>query len=430
MLWADETNPDLDPVRHLLVFVYLLGSTSGYLFPDYTTLVTFFEDRGEGHISKPILYNTFLKTLQHACNRQLATDRPGATWGLHSLRKTGYLLAIWAGAPHAQILEAARHSSEKNSRLYSAGAATLKAIAEETGTFMHLDWKPPFVADRQHVRSLSRSSLYLPPQLRSVAALAKHFAESFCKYVKPDAVEDPDSAELGVTTLVRLATTLRTPQTEREKLFQFVDRLDLSASLKAEFAKLLTSFVIASRTAGSPSDASPQMDLPSAQSLGDDRQLVTNLNVSSASSSGGEAGLLPENAEVAATTASNAARMATDTVSSLHEEPVANKRKRVYGEEDLPGRKMLATMNGQDKLQLMLSIHEEVTKLSESAGGSKDKPILKGLTSAAKSFVNGQLNPVINCLTNHCGSDPVAFVGRFGNFSHTTFKKTCSEKCG
>ena len=80
----------------------------------------------------------------------------------------------------------------------------------------------------------------------------------------------------------------------------------------------------------------------------------------------------------------------------------------------------------------MLSIHAEVTKLSELAGGFQRETSLEKVWHQRQNLLwTAQLNPVINnCFTNHCGSDPVAFVGKFGNFSHTTFEKACSEKCG
>jgi len=37
-LWRDDINPELCPIKHLLVFVHLSGSNSGYLFPKKSAL--------------------------------------------------------------------------------------------------------------------------------------------------------------------------------------------------------------------------------------------------------------------------------------------------------------------------------------------------------------------------------------------------------
>jgi hypothetical protein len=45
VLWADDTNPEFCPVLHLLVYLYLLGHESGYLFPNYNCMKNILQGR-------------------------------------------------------------------------------------------------------------------------------------------------------------------------------------------------------------------------------------------------------------------------------------------------------------------------------------------------------------------------------------------------
>ncbi|ORY35210.1 hypothetical protein BCR33DRAFT_722553 [Rhizoclosmatium globosum] len=119
-------------------------------------------------IKEHISYDSFLKTFQAACHCQLAAVRPDATWGLHTFRKTGYLFAEWANAPYAQARVAARHRTDHNSIKYSRDAATLKEIAKQNGTLMELEWKAPYVADRQQALSHNTMRSLVPDNLRDL----------------------------------------------------------------------------------------------------------------------------------------------------------------------------------------------------------------------------------------------------------------------
>lgn len=182
------------------------------------------------------------------CHQVLADDRSNAMWGLHTLRKTGYLLAIWADAPIQEVMQSARHSTSKNSVKYSRDAATLREVAKTNGTLMQLTWRSAFILDRQSARSLNRSRLNVPEELTSVSALSKTYVEIFLKISKPQTVTGPTDPILGVHTAVKAALTFRTPDTEKDRLFAFVRNANLPETDKQLFHSLLTSFLVTVRT--------------------------------------------------------------------------------------------------------------------------------------------------------------------------------------
>ena len=59
-LWADDNCPDLCPVRHLLIYVYLAGIKGGYLFPRSQELVGQ-NKPDDGIYLTCVSYNTFRK---------------------------------------------------------------------------------------------------------------------------------------------------------------------------------------------------------------------------------------------------------------------------------------------------------------------------------------------------------------------------------
>jgi len=65
MLWGDDDVPELCPVRHLLAFLSMLGSRSGYFFPDYATN----SSMSSSHVSSPIAYSTFQEKFKTLCRK-------------------------------------------------------------------------------------------------------------------------------------------------------------------------------------------------------------------------------------------------------------------------------------------------------------------------------------------------------------------------
>jgi hypothetical protein len=51
-------------------------------------------------------------------------------WGTHTLRKTGYILALWGEGELAKIMMSARHNSLNSAKRYFTDALSLLEIAK------------------------------------------------------------------------------------------------------------------------------------------------------------------------------------------------------------------------------------------------------------------------------------------------------------
>jgi hypothetical protein len=116
LLRACDEMPELCPVLHLLIYIYLCNITEGYSFPDL-------DDR-----SKVRQYGTFLMRLTKKFKDILSRDAPLTT---HCFRKTGYLFAVWGGGTFQVIAHSARHEDEKVAMGYHKDAEALKMIANQ-----------------------------------------------------------------------------------------------------------------------------------------------------------------------------------------------------------------------------------------------------------------------------------------------------------
>ena len=115
VLWADNVEPRFCPIRHLLLYVYYCEIKNGYLFPNLNKR------------DVPGDYDVLLKTMKYRFKDILVRKAAVTT---HSFRKTGYLFAIWGGAPVLEVMKSARHKTEKIAANYACDAKTLKQMAE------------------------------------------------------------------------------------------------------------------------------------------------------------------------------------------------------------------------------------------------------------------------------------------------------------
>eukprot|EP00474_Spongospora_subterranea_P008091 CRZ08549.1 hypothetical protein [Spongospora subterranea] len=114
MIWRNDQVPELCLVRHLLAWIHLRPSSTGdYLFPNRN-----------GGIMEYNRFNHSLKTLFRT-----VIGRRGP-WGTHTLRKTGYLMAIWGGGQIEQIMLSARHKTLASAQKYFQDAAALLHLAK------------------------------------------------------------------------------------------------------------------------------------------------------------------------------------------------------------------------------------------------------------------------------------------------------------
>lgn len=135
VLYMMNDCPDLCPVRHLLVYVYLSGIKTGPLFPKETLdnpkrLAEIGKGNGKGSAKKNTkAYSTLLSAIKSLFYDIGQVPR---SWkiGLHSARKTAYIFAIFGGGSNDDISKGARHKSDRNAQSYRQDVRTIKALRE------------------------------------------------------------------------------------------------------------------------------------------------------------------------------------------------------------------------------------------------------------------------------------------------------------
>lgn len=124
-IWADDENPDLCPLRHLLAYLHLSQHRGGPLFPKAAELL---RPPADGVYRKPEDYDNFRVVFKKILIDCLPDRGEGLTVGLHMFRKTGYLFAIWGDAEWCPLKASARHASDENAMLYRKDADSLKEM--------------------------------------------------------------------------------------------------------------------------------------------------------------------------------------------------------------------------------------------------------------------------------------------------------------
>ncbi|KAJ3258571.1 hypothetical protein HK103_003531 [Boothiomyces macroporosus] len=154
-LWVDDENPKFCPIRHLLVYVYFLNLQQGHLFPDTAEL----HDRpGTGIYNTWLPYDKFHKHFVKLCKtisneEEEEGEELKLKWGTHTLRKTGYLFAIWGAEENLDqyhlIMQSARHKNVVCAMKYEQDARTqylMASYCDQDPRKLVSKWKPVIVA--------------------------------------------------------------------------------------------------------------------------------------------------------------------------------------------------------------------------------------------------------------------------------------------
>jgi hypothetical protein len=134
-LWRDWEYPDLCPLLHLLVYIYLAGIKNGFIFPPDKDL----HDKkvgADGCYVEAEKYGTFLKAFKKICDSCLEVYSESETFSctLHVFRKGAYTFRIYAYTQKGKdinytlIRYDARHLNEKEAENYSRDAELHSAV--------------------------------------------------------------------------------------------------------------------------------------------------------------------------------------------------------------------------------------------------------------------------------------------------------------
>lgn len=156
LLWADDEMPEFCPIRHLLIYVFLIGAKKGVLFPQDQELNN---KPPDGHYKNALTYATILKCILDLIKKVV---KKVCRVGTHTCRKTGYFFAIFGKGADDDIMQAARHKTGAHAKKYRQDAATLRTILETQGKFAEnrvSKWKSNFlVMDGVNARALNATS--------------------------------------------------------------------------------------------------------------------------------------------------------------------------------------------------------------------------------------------------------------------------------
>ncbi|CEP00124.1 hypothetical protein PBRA_007858 [Plasmodiophora brassicae] len=156
MIWRCTDVPELCLVSHLLLWLSVSGITSGYLFPKKKGFSDCFD------------FTTFNNQLKKLLSDVVGRD-DGRVWGTHTLRKTGYLLAIWGKGELGQIMLSARHKTvESAKRYYGSAAAFLKMISlQKRSALLTVDytWEAIHMSDHRELVALNENPIGGLPDL-------------------------------------------------------------------------------------------------------------------------------------------------------------------------------------------------------------------------------------------------------------------------
>lgn len=192
-LYCDNECTEFCPVRHLLVYMAWSGITSGLIFPDKHF---FHKDlkpkrstkRSNNPLDKyKILYSEWLCNLRRLFKFVLKREVGDGRLGTHTLRKTGYLFAVWGVLKRinantlerleafqklpdlllSQILSSARHKSVTNASTYQMDSATLYAMVIRENNEEHhriSNWTSICFTSVDNARTITQpSAIYQQP---------------------------------------------------------------------------------------------------------------------------------------------------------------------------------------------------------------------------------------------------------------------------
>lgn len=177
-LFKDDETPEFCPIRALFSHLKTTGIKTGYLFPSPEGLQRKFSDTNNSQMS----YKLWLRRLRKAifnADPEFYKNAKEVKAGTHTLRKTGYLFAVWgveqfcseydplnpgARVPsilYANILASARHSTISNAAKYAMDCSTLyhySRLERFTDTQRVSTWKSIHTVQHNLVSQITRPS--------------------------------------------------------------------------------------------------------------------------------------------------------------------------------------------------------------------------------------------------------------------------------
>ncbi|XXQ34134.1 Tyr recombinase domain-containing protein [Plasmodiophora brassicae] len=413
MIWRCTDVPELCLVSHLLLWLSVSGITSGYLFPKKKGSSDCFD------------FTTFNNQLKKLLSDVVGRD-DGRVWGTHTLRKTGYLLAIWGKGELGQIMLSARHKTvESAKRYYGSAAAFLKMISlQKRSALLTVDytWEAIHMSDHRELVALNENPIGgLPDLFRHVRIFVENLVAQ--RVLAPNKTRN--IIALSQAILQARDQSIDAKIDNILALMQAKGFGDLTGQLVELLARKYALQGVQDRHAPDSADNNADQRR-SARGRNRARPAVSSdkdssgdapANNNDAFNADAERGLHQSQPRAHVPIADNGRQAGgisdEQPRNDLEPEPRSGKRRRrEAGDFDVADRDM-SNIDTHAKLRTMRRIE------IQCAGRAKNS-----FTPSMRTFYYNVLTPVLNCLRRHCNDDDDEFARRWGDqFAHTDFKK-------
>ena len=122
-MWSNDECPDLDPIRILFAYLYVIGWKGGSLFPSFEELD---DPPADGVYVTKLSEEDLYESLKHIFNKVLKHEEK---LGSHTGRKSAYLFAAMQGCRSvASMMEAADHECPKVALRYLQDAEAIMEV--------------------------------------------------------------------------------------------------------------------------------------------------------------------------------------------------------------------------------------------------------------------------------------------------------------
>ncbi|KAI9356475.1 hypothetical protein DFJ73DRAFT_822672 [Zopfochytrium polystomum] len=410
LLARDDAFPELCPIRALMHYVHTCNIKKGFLFPPADMLNSLTAE-GDGNCASPISYESYNKRLKEVCERVIGRS---ARIGTHSMRKTAYFLAVWAGANEIDARQAARHATSASFVGDSSMAQSFMRRIPQHNLLHHA---------RHFVLRLCGlgNRLVEPPIAETAEAILKYQDKS----VTLNGIEK-DLRNFGIAKVVIMQLQSSMPNASGSTQSDSLTTARIAAPTSA--AAAISTVVVPAATAGAKDRSGS----------GAVQAVSTNLPPSSVTSAIAALSLHTdgpnsestdpppmERSDVLGPTVGT--KRSDDLVDqSVGESGPPTKKKKRGGDIRLVARRDVLLARGASCiLDAVIALDSEMKDLE-----SRNKKSL--VMDDDRQFYN-RTRPFLCCFQNHFHSQRETFVSAVGTVSLTGFKKKCSgvgDSCG
>ncbi len=357
--------------------------------------------------------------MKNLCKSQVDPERETSKFGTHTLRKTGYLFAVWGNGIIGDIMNSARHKTVENAMRYYRDAGVLLQAAKDSGTSIIVgEFKSNYCHDRQLISAITTMG---GGRIADLQIIASNMSEK---------LKIPTSRLNHVDTITKKILLYKPVTGVRKRLSELC-----KPGREAEFEELLESFVIAEMRKFNPFEKFSESTI---------EQIANSVRT------------VEEEEEVEEESVENA---------QIVVHPVANRRPEILITQPMPtvlrpvggnSSSMMNTTNQQFSIANHLSNQPSQPESDKGRGGPNELPdrnqlikvgdwagkirylvetmkpavdrvknVEKELTGPPRTWYNQTYRPIMGCLQLHHGGNIESFLAKWPKGNVSSFRTCC-----